>query len=64
MPVEFPRFLKNAVSYLPVIGKRIRFFDKDRVYSIRKLKETIDFSPPHDVMIELMFAALAFRARK
>ncbi|MDD5128508.1 MAG: NAD-dependent epimerase/dehydratase family protein [Candidatus Omnitrophica bacterium] len=64
MPVTFPRFLKNVASRLPVIGKRIRFFDKDRVYSIRKLKETIDFSPPHDVIVELMFAALSLRAHK
>ncbi|MCF7916794.1 MAG: NAD(P)-dependent oxidoreductase [Candidatus Omnitrophica bacterium] len=45
-PFCLPRFLTPFFCKLPFVGKRIRFFLKDRAYSIDKIK-SLGFKPPY-----------------
>jgi UDP-glucose 4-epimerase len=52
------------LSSVPFAGRWLSFFCKDRVYSISRLKETLDFIPPYQVIPELTRAAVSCRGKK
>jgi len=45
--------LTRLLIFMPVIGKRIKFLCKDRVYSIERIKKTLNFIPPYQAYSEL-----------
>lgn len=52
-PVLISHSLTKFFTFIPVIGKRIKFLCKDRVYSIERLKVVLDFIPPYEAHAEL-----------
>jgi nucleoside-diphosphate-sugar epimerase len=52
-PPTLPKFLTNVLMLMPIIGKRIKFLSKDRLYDIIRLKDCIDFAPPYSAKSEL-----------
>ena len=61
VPILLPYFLSRVFALLPMIGKRIRFACKDRVYSIARLENVLGFTPPYNAGSELARAAASFR---
>jgi nucleoside-diphosphate-sugar epimerase len=57
LPAEF-------LSFVPFIGRWLNFLCKDRVYSIDRLKEVLNFIPPYRVVPELTRAARSCRRGK
>jgi len=53
LPVRLPRFLTAILKVIPVVGRRVKFLCKDRVYSIKRLEDVIGFIPPYDAVSEL-----------
>lgn len=50
----------KALSFLPVLGRRIKFFCKDRVYSIEKVRQKLNYLPPYEAKEELFWTASSF----
>jgi UDP-glucose 4-epimerase len=59
-PFLMPDSFTKLLILLPIAGKHIKFFCKDRVYSIEKLEKNLDFVPPYQVIPELARAAASF----
>lgn len=60
-PFVFSPFFTRLFTLLPVVGKRVGFLCKDRVYSIERLKSVLNFYPPYQAVRELARAASSFR---
>jgi nucleoside-diphosphate-sugar epimerase len=45
-PFEVPPYLKPILLNTPLVGKKLKFFLKDRVYSIERIK-SLGFEPPY-----------------
>ena len=63
LPFLMPYFFTRFLTLMPIIGKHIKFFCKDRVYSIGRLEKILDFVPPYQAVPELTRAAASFRAK-
>lgn len=48
-PLRLPFWLTPLIVKLPVVGRSIKFFVKDREYSIDKLKNELGLKPPYSV---------------
>ena len=59
-PLLLSPFLTKVISFLPFIGKRIRFLSKGRVYSLERIEKTLNFAPPYSVYQELGFSVKNF----
>jgi len=56
---SFPAWLKPVAMNLPFIGRKLRFFSKDRVYSLEKIK-LLGFRAPFKVRESLAKSARSF----
>lgn len=52
-PILLPYFLTKISTLIPFIGKKIKFLSKDRVYSLEKIKNSLNFTPPYSAYYEL-----------
>lgn len=52
--------LTRILTYIPLIGKRIKFLCKDRVYSLDRIKNNLNFIPPYPAVDELILSVAAF----
>jgi nucleoside-diphosphate-sugar epimerase len=52
--------LTKFFTLIPFIGKRIKFLCKDRVYSIERLKDILNFTPPYQAALELACSVKSF----
>ncbi len=62
-PLEIPRFLKPLLLNLPYVGKKLRFFLKDRIYNIDKIK-SLGFCFPYSTQEALSKSARFWLERK
>ena len=46
-PVLLPSFLTPFIVRIPKIGRRLKFFIKDRVYSLDKIKNELNYTPKY-----------------
>lgn len=60
LPV-LPYFLTKILMFLPYTGKRIKFLCKDRVYSIDRLRNILNFVPPYPAISELLNTGQSLR---
>jgi len=56
--LHIPHFLTPLFFHLPFIGKRLRFFQKDRLYSTERI-ESLGFNPPYRVKDALLKSSRA-----
>ena len=61
-PFNIPNFLKPICIRLPFLGKKLRFFLKERVYKIDKIK-SLGFKPPHSAYEALTTTAKYFKQK-
>jgi len=61
-PLHLPDFIKPLILNIPNIGKRLRFFIKDRVYSIDRIK-SLGFVPPYPAEESLARSAKTLYSR-
>ncbi|MDD4981428.1 MAG: NAD-dependent epimerase/dehydratase family protein [Candidatus Omnitrophica bacterium] len=55
-PILLPYSITKIIGLIPVIGKRIKFLCKDRVYSIERLRNELNFTPPYQADLELSWS--------
>lgn len=55
-----PRPLAKIMMLMPIIGKRLGFLSKERVYGIERLKTVLGFTPPYRAEPELSRAVKSF----
>ncbi len=60
---NLPSFIKPILLKVPYLGRRLRFFLKDRIYSIERIK-SLGFNPPHSAESSLAKAARYFLNEK
>ncbi|MFA5310937.1 MAG: NAD-dependent epimerase/dehydratase family protein [Candidatus Omnitrophota bacterium] len=53
MPLLLSYPLTRLFTLIPVAGRRIEFLCKDRVYSLKHLKNNLNFNPPYSAFFEL-----------
>ncbi len=62
-----PRNLPSAVKFMllktPLLGKKLSFFLKDRIYSIDKIK-SLGFNPPYELEASLKKSVKSFQKRR
>jgi len=56
-PVELPDWVTPCLTWLPFIGERIKFFAKDREYSIEKMHRELGLVPPYAARVSLAVTA-------
>jgi len=44
-PIQIPERFVCLFTHLPLVGKRVRFFRKDRIYSTKRLQERLGYTP-------------------
>ncbi len=59
-PLLLSPFLTKILSFLPFIGKRIRFLSKGRVYSLERIEKILNFIPPYSAYQELRLSVKNF----
>ena len=42
-----PRIPTKIMMFMPIVGKRLGYVSKERVYGIERLKSVLDFTPPY-----------------
>ena len=62
-PIHVPRIFVELLAKLPVIGRRVSFFLKDRTYSIDRIKEKLGYIPRVSTCDGLKKAVLSLRKR-
>ena len=55
-PLKIPSYLKPVLLNLPFLGRRLKFFLRDRIYSIKKLL-SLDFKHPYPADLGLRKSA-------
>ncbi|MDD5665656.1 MAG: NAD-dependent epimerase/dehydratase family protein [Candidatus Omnitrophota bacterium] len=53
MPLLLSYPLTRLFTLIPVLGRRVQFLCKDRVYSLKHLKDILNFNPPYSAFLEL-----------
>ena len=56
---NLPAWLKPVVTSFPLIGRKLNFFSKDRVYSLERIK-SLGFNPPFKTKESLVKTAQSF----
>jgi len=62
-PFHLPDFIRPLILNIPNIGKKLRFFIKDRVYSIDRIK-SLGFIPPYPTEESLVRSAKTLYSRQ
>ena len=63
-PFVIPEIIVKALCMIPFINARIRFFMKDRVYSIKRLEENLGYTPRISVHDGLKRAVMNFNWKR
>jgi nucleoside-diphosphate-sugar epimerase len=60
-PISIPQNLVPLFTSIPFIGKRFSFLLKDRFYSIKRIKEELEYRPKVSVYEGLKRAVLSYK---
>ena len=59
-PLHVPEATLPFFSHMPIIGKKLSLYLRERVYDISRLKERLDYTPAASVYDGLREAALGY----
>ena len=60
-PIVLPQGITNVLAKIPIIGKRMSYFQKDRIYSIKRLLEVLGYMPRVSIYDGLKHAVLPYK---